>query len=77
MVAQITMRGCKGTGPSQVVAVTGSMWLLQSLYGCYGSRFCSFFVAKIALRGSNGTGPSRGSYGIYMAVTESLRLLLV
>ena len=49
------------------MAVKGSMWLLQSLHGCYGSRFY-FFLSKITVRGSNATGPSRGSYGIYVAV---------
>ena len=56
------------TGKGHLVAVTGSTWLLQSLHGCYGSRFC-FFLSKITVRGSNRIGPSRGSYGIYVAVT--------
>ena len=37
----------------------------------------SVFYSKISLRGSNFIGPSRGSYGIYMAVTESSWLLRV
>ena len=60
------------TGQGHFVAVTGSTWLLQGLRSCYGSRFC--FIANIALSGSNRSGPFRGSYGIYMAVTESCGL---
>ena len=42
-----------------LMAVTGSMWLLQGLCGCYRVNVLLFF-ANIALRGSSGTDLREG-----------------